>query len=122
MDIKINYIKDAGIVKKERLVLKILKDCNIGYYIVVYTYYIDKNDGSISANVLNSFWFPDKRVIAGDLVILYTKKGEESEKKNKDGSTSHFFYWGLDKTIWNEEDDCAVLIEIEDWTTKAAFP
>lgn len=53
-----------------------------------------------------------------DLVVLYTKKGDKSERLNKDGSTSHFFHWGLEKTIWNGKDDAVVLIEVKNWIAK----
>ncbi len=119
MSVKIKAIRDSGIVGKERLVLQVLGDNDIGYYIVFDTTFFE--DGRVSNKVRHSYWFPDKKVHAGDLVILYTKPGTQSESQNKDGSTSHFFYWGLAKTIWNKEGDCAVLLEARNWSVKGAF-
>lgn len=116
MMVEIRYIKHPGELKDERLVLKVLKDCDIGMYLTFDTTYTE--DGKVSNLVRHPYWFPDKKVKAGDLVVLYTKKGEQSEKKNTDGSTSHFFYRGLERTIWNQSADCAVLLEISTWTTR----
>lgn len=119
MNLKIVGIKDAGIASKERLVLKVLRDDDIGYYVVFDTTFL--GDGKVSNKVKHSYWFPDKEVQAGDLVILYTKQGFMNEKKHKNGFISHFFYWGLEMTVWNKEGDCVVLLQVDDWVTKGAF-
>ena len=119
MNIEIKGIRDGGVTNKERLVLKVIADDDIGYYVVFDTTFTE--DGKISNKVRHSYWFPDKKVRAGDLVILYTKVGTQSETQNNDGSTSHFFYMGLDKTIWNKQGDCAVLLEARNWSAKGAY-
>ena len=85
MNLKILGIMDAGIANKERLVLKVLRNDDIGYYVVFDTTFLE--DGNVSNKVRHSYWFPDKEVQAGDLVVLYTKQGIMSERKQKDGST-----------------------------------
>lgn len=116
MNLKISGVRNAGELNKERLVLKVLKDDDIGYYLVLDSTFT--SDGSISNKVRHPYWFADKEVKSGDLVILYTKSGRESEKLTSNGSTSHFFYRGLDRTIWNKDGDCAVVLHINDWNTK----
>ena len=116
MNVKIKYIRNPGDLNKERLVLKVLRDDDIGYYLVLDT--TSNDDGSISNLVRHPYWFPDKKVKSGDMVVLYTKNGKESKKANKNGSTSHFFYRGMDKTVWNKNDDCAVIIHISNWDVK----
>lgn len=116
MNVKIKYIRNPGDLKKERLVLKILRDDDIGYYLVLDTTFT--SDGSISNLVRHPYWFPDKKVKTGDIVVLYTKDGRETEKKNKDGSSSHFFYRGMDSTVWNQDGDCAVVLHINNWDAK----
>lgn len=116
MNVQIREIIDAGILEDERLVLKILKDCDIGKYLTFDSTYTQ--DGKISNLVRHPYWFPDKELKAGDLVVLYTKSGLQSQTSNRDGSTSHFFYRGLERTIWNQEGDCAVLLEVSTWITK----
>lgn len=116
MNVEIRSIKDPGNLENERLVLKVLKDCDIGRFLTFDTTYTE--DGKVSNLVRHPYWFPDKSVKGGDLVVVYTKSGRQSQKTNKNGSTSHFFYRGLERTIWNENRDCAVVLEISDWKTK----
>jgi hypothetical protein len=115
MDLKVLYVKDAGNKNKERIVIKAKDNCNIGIYILFDTTY----DGNyISDKVRHSFWLPDKKVKSGDKIIIYTKQGEEKYKENNNGNNSYFFYWGLDTTVWNKKEDCAVLIKIDDYLVK----
>ena len=116
MNVEIRYIKAPGDLGNERLVLKVLKDCDIGKFLTFDTTYT--SDGRVSNRVRHPYWFPDKNVAAGDIVVLYTKVGRQSEKSNDNGTTSHFFYRGLERTIWNESGDCAIVLEISDWKSK----
>ena len=115
MNVKIRAVRDAGDPDLERLVLNVFRPDDIGDYAVFDTTYTD--DGRVSNKLRHSFWFPDKRIAAGDTVVLYTKRGRANEKKNSSGATSHFFYWGLDVTVWNEGGDCAVLLHVPEWTS-----
>jgi len=113
MKINIKYVKDAGDIKKERIVLKVISDDDAGNYMLADTTYLE--DGSISNKLRHIYWIPDQVVNADDLVVAYTKEGEDSKKNNKNGTTTYFFYWGLDRTVWNKEGDGAVLFSIKDW-------
>ena len=115
MKIKIIKILDRAVVNKERLWLKVLQDTNMEHYIAFDTTYTSQN--AISNLQRHAYWFDSKQVRSGDSVVLYTKKGTPSSTQNSDGTTTHFFYWGLDKTIWNDKGDCAVLFEIGNWIT-----
>jgi len=115
MNIEIVNIIDRGEANKERLWLKVLSSTNLSYFIVFDTTYT--SDNSISNLQRHAYWFNPKEVRGGDYVVLYTKPGKNSEEKNDDGSTTHFLYWGLDKTIWNKQGDCAVLFELKTWQT-----
>ncbi len=116
MKINIKRAHDIGIRDKERIVLNVLEDCNCGSFILFDTTYVDENQ--ISNQVRHSFWLPDKDVQKGDLIVIYTKRRNDSEKVNADGSKTHFIYMGLDITIWNENGDAATLVEISDWNFK----
>lgn len=115
MKLEIIKIIDRGIADKERLWLRVLADTDLTYNIVFDTTYTSEN--SISNVQRHAHWFKPRKVITGDYVILYTKKGTDSSSKNNDGSTNHFLYWGLDNTIWNKEGDCAVVFEVNTWKT-----
>jgi len=115
MRLEIIKMLDRGIPNKERLWLRVLADCDLTYFIVFDTTYTSAN--SISNVQRHAHWFTPKKVRTGDYVILYTGRGNPSESKNNDGSTNHFLFWGLDRTIWNRQGDCAVLFEVNSWMT-----
>lgn len=115
MDLKVLYVKDAGDALKERIVLEVENNCDIGSYILFDTTY---SGNYISDKVRHSFWLPNMKLKVGDKIIIYTKKGEEKHKTNSNGNNSYFFYWGLDITVWNKKEDCAVLIKVDDYTVK----
>ena len=75
------------------------------------------NPNAISSDVKNTHSFRPYKVKSGDYIVLYTRKGTSSTTKNNDGSTTHFLFWGLDKTIWNKPTDCAVVFELNTWQT-----
>ena len=113
MMLEFKYIKDKGDLDSERSVFKVISDCNLGDFIAFRTKEISE-DG-ISSKIELPFWFPDKRIKKGDTVVLYSKKRKINEKTNKDGSISHFFYWGNDTPLFLEDDDSVLLVEIRRW-------
>jgi len=116
MNLKIRDILDAGALDNERLVINVLQDDDVGYFLVLDTTSV--SEGTVSAKPKHTYWFPDKQVKIGDLVVLYTKKGTQSATQNKDGSTSHFFYWGFDNALWTKPDDAVLLLESRAWAVK----
>lgn len=116
MSIEIKYVKDAGNKGKERIVLKASTNDDVGRYILFDTTYLE--EGIVSNHVRHSFWFPDKEVAEGDLIVVYTRDGTSKSVENKNGTISHFLYMGIDKTIWNKTSNCAVLIEVKSWDFK----
>ena len=113
LNLKIKYIKDLGKIENERLVINVLKDDDIGLYGVFCTK--AKNGDVYSNKMKNAFWFPDKETKTGDLVVLYTKNGNSSIRSNSDGTTSYFYYWGLNEPIWDKQEVGAVLFKVSDW-------
>ena len=116
MKLAISYVKGHGTLEDERIVLKALDDVDVGYYMLADTTYIAENE--VSNKLRHTYWLPDKEVDKGDLVVIYTKSGKGSTKSNKSGSKTHFFYWGLEKTVWNQNGDAAALFLVEDWSSK----
>lgn len=112
MKAKIRRIIDHG-HNDERVVLDITDDTDIGEFLILDTTYTSQ--GKVSNKVRHPYWFPDKNVKKGDVVVLYTKKGSSSSQGNSNGSTNHFFYWGLDNNVWNNDGDCALLLHIDKW-------
>ena len=71
MRIAILSIADKGNLEKERLVLRVRADADVGDYILIQTGF--QSDG-VTIDTHNTYWFPYKKVEAGDLVVIYTKK------------------------------------------------
>jgi hypothetical protein len=115
MDIEIVGIKEKGNLDKERIVLKALSDLELGFVMVFLT--VGIKGKSFTSTPESVFWFPDKQVSKGDLIVLYTKKGKNTEHKNAGGNTSHFFYMNIDKHYFDTPDKIAVLIEANGWKT-----
>jgi hypothetical protein len=115
MNITITGIRSPGELNDERLIMRVLSPVvEVGRYAV---FRAEVEDESVTTNVSNVFWFPDGTVKKGDLVVLYTKNGVQKERVNKDGSTSHFYYWGMKEPFWNDPKFVAVLVQIDQWSS-----
>lgn len=110
MDVKISRILNRG-TDDERLVLKVLRNCNMNEYVVFDTTF-DEN-GVVSNKHRHLYVFPQIDVKANDTVVLYTKRGTYSTIYNDNGTTSYFFYWNLDIHVWNNEGDTAYLLHYD---------
>ena len=78
MKIETQKIKDRG-NDEERIILRVLEDCNLCRYLVLDTTF-DK-DGNISnKNNRQVYAFGDMPVRKGDYVVLYTKVGNEGTR------------------------------------------
>jgi hypothetical protein len=112
MTVQITSIADAGKLDKERVVMKVSSDDDMTSYAVFAAFSGDM--GALSGNIPNAYWFQAWQVKRGDFVVLYTKVGTESQKKNANGTTSHFFYWGLSFPLWTT-GKIAALVETPSW-------
>ena len=90
MRIAIDSIADKGNPEKERLFLRVRADADVGDYILIQTGF--QQDG-VTIDTHNTYWFPYKKVEAGDFVVIYTRKGRENQRALEDGKNVHFFYW-----------------------------
>ena len=76
----------------------------------------------VEIKYIKDFGDPEKervvfKVNAPTNIGLYEKKSV----LNKDGSTTYFFYWGLENPLSSVEKSCVVLFETS-WMFKEAFP
>lgn len=120
MGIIIEDFQDKGIIDKECIVLRITDSDDIGLYIIIATSIKEKE--SVSSRIKQTYWFPQRIVSPGDIVVLYTKSGIDRFFQNANGSYSYLFHWGIQDAMWTEENDCAVLFSVRAWYTKEAFP
>jgi len=118
MNLKLSSLVGKGDYKHERLVIKAVSNADIGDYIIMMANF--NKEGEVTTTIRNTFWFPFKKVNARDLVVVYSKKGTQSEKELKDGTKAHFFYWGLDKAVWDERNIGPVLLHAPSWESSLA--
>ena len=116
MRLEIQSVVDQGRADRERLVLRVRADMDVGDYILIQS---DFQGDSVTIATHHTYWFPYKAVKSGDLVVLYTKSGWINEKVLPDGKRVHFFYWGLDEPIWSGEDRAPVLLHAPEWISKS---
>jgi len=93
--------------------MKVSSPCDVGHFAILQTH--TANNGPTANGAKHGFWFPFKKVAAGEFVVVYTKRGKMSEKDHN-GVKSHFFYWGLDISIWADQKVSAVLLYAPEWT------
>ncbi len=113
MSFRIQHIRNPGDLSKERLVLGVDSETNVGDFAIFRVK--GDADGSVYTTVLDTFWFSDFIAKEGDRVIVYTKAGKASKKINDDRSTSYFFYWDMISPLWDDIDMVPVLVEIATW-------
>jgi hypothetical protein len=118
MNIAVKGIRDPGNVDQERVVLTASRVTDVGNYILVAGSSAEK-EGDVSSEVRQTFWFPNKVVKPNDIVVVYTKSGTAKEHSNKNGSMSHFFYWGLEEAVWDRDRAAAILLEVKTWEAMA---
>ncbi|MGB6064787.1 MAG: hypothetical protein WBG50_08255 [Desulfomonilaceae bacterium] len=111
MKLRIQKIADEGNLEKERIVIKVVAKTDIGVYTV---FQVDTEQGKITSDVQDAFWFPDQPVSVNDTVVLYTKQGVNKSRPSETGGKLHFFYWGKKQSKWNS-NWAPVLLFISDW-------
>jgi hypothetical protein len=112
MILRITAIADRGDQVKERVVLKASSDTDIGRFAIFRSRVENKQ---VTVAISDVFWFPDKTVKSGDLVVLYTKDGTSGERVLKSGSTAHFFYWSKTERMWSGSQYAPVLVHTTEW-------
>ena len=119
MNLEIIQIADRGVITKERVVLSVLRDTNLTYYAVFLTRYATAS--TVENGGLSAFWFPAQQVSAGDLIVLSTGYGVNTDSSGPIGivrsPVTHYCYWGLNRTVLNTPQDCVVVVEIGEWKT-----
>jgi hypothetical protein len=115
MNLEFRSIVERGDHSKERITLRCLGETDLGHYVLLQT---SSREGVASTDVLRTMWFPDKIVEKGDLIVLYTKSGYNSEKVLKTGKKAHFIYWDIPKPIWSDKETAVVLLHAPNWEAR----
>ena len=114
--VDIDFVADKGDPTRERLVLRVRRNADIGDFVLIRTGF---EDNQVTTEVINTFWFPYKPVNRGDIVVVYSKRGNTKHKELRDNRTAYFFYWGQDSALWDDDNVAPVLLYAPDWVGKA---
>ena len=112
MKLRISSIADRGNHDKERLVVKVLNDAELGFFAIFRS---RTANGQLTTGVSDVYWFGEADVKSGDLVVVYTRAGTDNNRIQKSGSTVHFFYWHQREAFWGDEEFVPVLVLTSDW-------
>lgn len=115
MELIITGIGDKGDLLNERIGLKATKDCELKFYQLFRTEFLESGGFFNKSNAV--FWFAPKTIKAGDKVVVYTKTGIDKTENKPDGSTVYFMYWGLTDSIFKDKNKGIVLAEMTNWKT-----
>jgi len=113
MKFKIINIREPGNIEKERVVIEVLEDGNVGTLVISST--VLQTENSVSPKIKNPYWIPDQEVKKGDLIVVYSKKGKRNNRKNSDNTSSYFFYIGVEYALYEGGEDTAVVFDIGNW-------
>ena len=112
MELKITAIGNKGDINNERVGIQVINSCKLEYYILFRTNFIKNGFYNKSQS---TYWFAPLEIKKGDSIVIYTRRGTDSTKSNEDGTTTYFFYWGLDKPIFTDDTKGIVLVQVNSW-------
>lgn len=116
MNLKVHSIENKGKLDEECVWIDVKEEItNLSYYAICDTTYTD--DHHISNELRHIYWFANQGAKKNDWIKLMTKSGANTTTTNNRKTTTHIFYWGLGKTVWNKDGDAAVLFQFADWAT-----
>ena len=118
MNLKIIEIRDAG-GDDERVCLKAIENCNLAHYLL-YDETFDE-EGNISNLMPHMHRFSSLTVKKGEYVSFRTQGAGKSYRKgtlDDNETVCHYLYWGLDRTIFNQDKDKIHLILISEEQSK----
>jgi hypothetical protein len=113
MTIALRSIIGRGDLAKERITFRVEETTDVGDYAVLQCQAVEE---TLTTSVIKAYWFQYFKAEKGDLVVLYTKDGEMSSKALSTGKKAHFFYWGFESPIWDDDELAAVLLRAPQWT------
>lgn len=114
MSLKIRKIADPAVENSERVIIDVLANVDCGYYALCTAEKMEA--GKFFPSSRRFFWFPDRDVKKGDVLVVYSKPGQSSQRKEPSGSTIHFFYWGFPKTLFNGPSETVMVMELTSWS------
>lgn len=113
MELSLRGIQSPGVLAKERVIIDVLSNTNIGGYMLSK----GRREGgrNISSAIYHLIWLPDLDVEEGDLISIFTKVGTNTNLQNSRGTTTYRFYLDQTEALWRTPKSVAVLLELASW-------
>ena len=113
MKLSVVNIEHQGDREKEVVTLAVNEDCDLRHFIVASATF---NREDVKSNLFrDTLWLPSVKAKKGDYILLFTRDGENADRENNLGSTSHLIFWGSEQAVWHEKDDEIMLFELNAW-------
>lgn len=111
-EISIHSIPDRGIPNRERIILYIRENLNIGQFGIMLGL---KTEGGAAYPMRdNLFWFGDVYLQGGDWIFLYTCPGSpRTFPIPNTNNTVYIIHWGREKTILANPELTPILFRID---------
>lgn len=109
-------VDDNGNLDREKLVLEVLNDGDAGNFVVMDATFDEHGD--LSNIGRHAYKLPAKEIKRGDLIVLNTRakaKDDRIEWQTINKTMVHAFFWGREKTVWNQGSDYCRLLRIVDF-------
>lgn len=101
----------------ERIVIDVLENSvPKENYILFDTTYDDK--GKISNKHRHPFFFCTNQVNKGEVIVIYTKQGDDYISKSSKQTKMYVLHWGLGVCVWNNNKDNALLAHVTEYVGK----
>ncbi len=113
MNLKMAKIVDNGTHSSEKVLIDVLEDTNLKFYLIRDSTY--SSEETLSNKWVHTYKFLNQKVKKGDKVILFTKHGKKLTRDLGNGNTEYTYHWGLDNSVWNNDGDVAILYQIKAW-------
>ena len=111
MKLSIRGVANAGELGKERLILDVVQDADLGDYVLMRTGF---RNGNVTIGVRNALWFQYEDVSSGDVVVIYSKAGQANQNETET-NTVYFYYWHQTECLWGADNSVPVLLDAPDW-------
>lgn len=113
MNLQFRNFVARGQYDKERVTFVVKDDLEIGDFAILQC--SRDGDRNLTTDVRRAFWFPNKKIQKGDIVVIYSKTGGEKEKALDQGRKAHFYYWDESMPIWDDADLGAVILHAPEY-------
>ena len=108
-NLKPSKVYYAGDYEREQVVIEVCHDCYLSDYALVQ---IVRNDEDLpNYGCCHFLTFDEIEVKESDTVVVMTCRGTDTQKRGRDGHTTHTLYWNLSAPVWVDGHNEVMIME-----------